>query len=1127
MGHLSANLSALAAVLGPGVSIPQDDGRLRLDTTRIPPVLYRSSATSGAAVALNSRRDPLAEARTLVDSALGDQVAPPVVVAIGLGLGFVIDAIEARCPAARILALEPEPACVRFLLERRDLAPLLRSGRLLLLWGPDYVGASHGWQLLGDAAVAPPTVLHPALSREDPSAFRAAVKVVEQMVFGARANASARRELAGRYLLNTVRNLGTICRSGDVGQLSGRFEGVPGIVISAGPSLDRNIEELREVTDRAVFVAVDTALRPLLAAGIHPHLAVAVDPSEANGRHLCGLPEAPRTHFVAEGSIAPSAFEEFEGKVFTFRVGDHAPWPWLRAQGLDRSLLQAWGSVATCAFDLCLRAGCNPIIFVGQDLAYTDGRPYCRGTAYEEKWVDAVRRGRGLPQVWADAAARVNATTSARDVHGGAVQTTSALLAFRDWFLEQFARHPERNFINATGAGILTGPYLAQGRLGDVLRKSRRIPELQHTLEEARVVDGRIEDRLRVAVQALVGAIRAGQRPDPAPAWYDLALRAATPEEVCAALTEALADSPRRGAADRSAAPDWLVSSVRRIIAPPPSSRGEVAFARLPSTAAPLERAAAIRARLFNESGALVQGMAGTSPSVPADAIGVALSAWLALATVSPVATGKALGLGPAQAHVAADRLPATALFTWSAPARECVDALESAWSVSLESKAPPRPARTAFYDRPIAAYDRDQTGQSNGCAGGDEEPLSIDQAARLTLAAQWVSLLRFLEPVLDGPAGPGFPSSLLPHLWAGRRSESLARLAVRIERGAGAEEVSTGLAVPLWSMMRELTGHLVVIDDGEPANERAEVELCRHACRLSDGERATVRLLAACDPASEAPRDPRTAFLGVRRGLRLAPIVLSDTGLPAAQPCATLNADSAVVTPAHSTRSFVITEDGGVRAEADTPLQMLGEAPFGCGGDRLVWGHRPAPFVALRAPDGRVRCVDDVPFLPFRPAQGGDGLVYWSTDSGLWCWTPGSGGRKLAELPPCFGIRIVQEGCRLEPRLLGDRGHPLRNREGNGWVWRAATGEIAPVALGPLGPCWSRAERPGWTAETFPYSDLVRITAPDGKVFWLACYYPVNAAWAASTLIVTSRLGDVLAFPYLASRWPLAGSGY
>ena len=112
--------------------------------------------------------------------------------------------------------------------------------------------------------------------------------MVGRIISGVRANDEARRQFAGRYLLNTLTNVPVIARESNVTELFGLMTGVPAMIVAAGPSLNRNIEDLKAVEGRALIVAVDTAVRPLLTAGVQPHLAVSVDPSDINARHLQG-----------------------------------------------------------------------------------------------------------------------------------------------------------------------------------------------------------------------------------------------------------------------------------------------------------------------------------------------------------------------------------------------------------------------------------------------------------------------------------------------------------------------------------------------------------------------------------------------------------------------------------------------------------------------------------------------------------------------------------------------------------------------------------------------------------------------------------------------------------------------
>jgi hypothetical protein len=238
------------------------------------------------------------------------------------------------------------------------------------------------------------------------------------------------------------------------------------VLLAAGPSLDEALPLLGAHQHEVVLIATDTALRPCLAAGVAPHFCVAVDPSPANGRHLSDLAVPERTWLCAEGSLLPEALGAFGDRLVVFRVGDHAPWPWMSTVGLTRGRLRAWGSVLTTAFDLAITIGGSPIVFAGADLAYTDARPYCSGTTYERDW--ATLRSEGVPQ---DVIARsfIRQPVEVRDVHGRPTVSAPHLISFRDWLVERSAQLEPGRVLNATGAGILHGPSIGQTTLSGVL----------------------------------------------------------------------------------------------------------------------------------------------------------------------------------------------------------------------------------------------------------------------------------------------------------------------------------------------------------------------------------------------------------------------------------------------------------------------------------------------------------------------------------------------------------------------------------------------------------------------------------------------------------------------------------
>jgi hypothetical protein len=512
---------------------PGRSGAVGNPTGRTAQVPLQLQLPDGRCWPVHSADRPLEEAREWLKTSLKTLDTPAICV-IGAGAGWIVDAVEELPGAVRILVLEPEPACVAAMFERRDLRDLIEAGRILVLSGPDFDGAATAWRVLGRMAADPPVLVHPVVAVARRAATMAAARLTRSVIAGARANEQARRRFAAPYLLNTLRNVPSLASESDADALTNLYAGQQVVIAAAGPSLNRNLEELRPHRNKVVLVSVDTALRPMLAAGLTPDFVVTVDPAPANARHLEGLPACEETALVAEVSAQRSTLQAFPGRTFLFRVAAHHPWPWLHTSGIDVARLHAWGSVLITAFDLGARLGGDPLIVIGADLAYTDGQPYCRGTVYEEDWARRVAAGEALADIWRHA---ISMHPAVVEHHGDqAIATAPHLVLFRNGLLNA-VRTTRAKVINATGAGIFRGDDVAFMPIGAALGNAPRLERkpLPRSLPAAAIVD-----RLRG------NTIRLVHRMDPSPdGWGDVLAEHEPPDptlpEQCESVRVALA----------------------------------------------------------------------------------------------------------------------------------------------------------------------------------------------------------------------------------------------------------------------------------------------------------------------------------------------------------------------------------------------------------------------------------------------------------------------------------------------------------------------------------------------------------------------------------------------------------
>lgn len=209
------------------------------------------------------------------------------------------------------------------------------------------------------------------------------IKTIRNVAFQDRVNFNTHKNFSNVLVQNVLSNLTHILDAYKTTQLIEVIpRDIPGIVVAAGPSLNKNIKELKTAKGRAFIVAVDTAIKPLLDAGIVPDLFAIVD-----GEKPLSLVEREGAREIPLMGTLCSAKEIFNyhtGMKFLFNEGfQYAERVFLRAK-MPPGDVSSGGSVATHIFSLLYKIGLKRIILVGQDLALTGNKTHADGT-FQEK----------------------------------------------------------------------------------------------------------------------------------------------------------------------------------------------------------------------------------------------------------------------------------------------------------------------------------------------------------------------------------------------------------------------------------------------------------------------------------------------------------------------------------------------------------------------------------------------------------------------------------------------------------------------------------------------------------------------------------------------------------------------
>ncbi|WP_131927795.1 motility associated factor glycosyltransferase family protein [Effusibacillus lacus] len=210
------------------------------------------------------------------------------------------------------------------------------------------------------------------------------------------------------------------------------FDGIPMVLVSAGPSLGKNISLLTKVKNHALIGAVGTALTPLLKAGIEPDFFMVTDPKHYT---LEQIRDCNKSVLFYLSTVFSGVVETYIGpKFMVYQKG------FIEAENLaaDRGVpaILTGGSVATTLLDLMIKMGANLICFVGQDLAYTNGRTHATGT-HLYRTIDPM-----------------DTTTFVDNFYQtGKVATSNNLKSYLRWIVRYIEDNRAIQFYNATEGG--------------------------------------------------------------------------------------------------------------------------------------------------------------------------------------------------------------------------------------------------------------------------------------------------------------------------------------------------------------------------------------------------------------------------------------------------------------------------------------------------------------------------------------------------------------------------------------------------------------------------------------------------------------------------------------------------
>lgn len=255
-----------------------------------------------------------------------------------------------------------------------------------------------------------------------------------------------RNKLSGMWSRHMADNINALLTLPDIILSAGAFKNIPALVAGAGPSLDTSLPLLHEMRNKALVLGAASVLGPMHAKGLKPHVVTALEGVDES-RQFVGV-DKEQTVLLASLNSNPNHFAMWPGAKAFFHASQ-----WLPSLLNWGGALPSGGHATSAAFTLACLWGCNPIVLVGQDLAYTEGKTHASfRPGVEDEGMEQTIRVPGLNE--------------------SEVLTSGAMLSYLEWYEEAAAhlrrQYPHIKVINATAAGAKIAGF-SKGDLAEIM----------------------------------------------------------------------------------------------------------------------------------------------------------------------------------------------------------------------------------------------------------------------------------------------------------------------------------------------------------------------------------------------------------------------------------------------------------------------------------------------------------------------------------------------------------------------------------------------------------------------------------------------------------------------------------
>jgi hypothetical protein len=344
------------------------------------------------AVFIHSKYDPIIEAERLVEKYRTELHNYQHIFFYGVGLGYVVDTFAKHFPEHSITIYEPSPAIFYHFLSNRSIfdLPLKKIKNIHLETSvQDRLNfLNHFANQLDENVLLVTLPSYERIFGEEQKEF---LNHFKDNVSNKRSGLNTNLAYEKRWTINSFINFPEVLKTPNIFHDLDKedFNGIPAVIVAAGPSLNEEIDHLRFIKENklAYIFSVGSAINSLVEHDIYPDAAFTYDPSVKNQLVFektiqKGINTIP---LIFGSSVGFETLQKYKGPKFHMITNqDTVSTYYLKHQKSNKlSIVFDAPSIAVITLQALAFLGCNPIILVGQNLGYKDNKTYAEGINFQ------------------------------------------------------------------------------------------------------------------------------------------------------------------------------------------------------------------------------------------------------------------------------------------------------------------------------------------------------------------------------------------------------------------------------------------------------------------------------------------------------------------------------------------------------------------------------------------------------------------------------------------------------------------------------------------------------------------------------------------------------------------------